>query len=653
LFGGHGCKAGTAGKAVTPPPPSAGEAFAELECQEGQSRAEPLVVDWGSDDRTDLEIAMRDGLVVAAYDCNTFRVLERCRARGGYGFAGVSRKEDVVQIAGRDELHANLPLGKAELSAVIDRGATIDVALVTVGKHRTSAFQVARTDLDGDCEGATHFVGSALVGAFAMGTGTHGEVGTVAQLFELAEVGGSSTNERKSLNRDGDLEACAAASPSDATPPAQCQSILRVELVAIVDKPPLQFDGGGGPPPPQPLPQVCPSGFVLQDGKCAAAAQAKGYRCAAEDAAECKAQCDVGNPESCHNLAILSDLGKAGGQPDAKVSTPLFEKACEGGHPPACTAVAYRLDWKTEGKRVVELLGRACDGEDAISCRVLGNDLIRGEQLPKDSGRGEQLLARACKLAERFACADLAWHLWLGNEQPKPALAVVQADCDRGNGASCAVVAGWLSRCEDGRPPGFAPGDVKVCEEFPNPDPGPATLAFERSCRAGYLGSCKGAADRHRRGKGVSTKMETVVELLELGCPIGWYACDELGRIYEEGDGVAADPKKALETYGKGCDTRYKADCFSAARVAAALGDDAQRRTRLEAGCKLDGRRSCDAWTKQLEADGRKDDAKQIFGDVCQRMLYKPYCEEYKRLGGKLPKGFKPSNHRSDKPDEF
>jgi len=650
LFGGHGCKAGTAGKAVTPPPPSAGEAMRELECQEGQSHAEPLVVDWGSDDRADLEVAMRDGVVVAAYDCNSFRVLERCRARGGYRFAGVSRKEDVVQITGRDELHANLPLGKAELSAVVDRGATIDVALVTVGKQRTGAFQVARTDLEGDCEGASHFVSSALVGAFAMGTGTRGEVGTVAQLFSVANVGGSSTNERQSLNRDGDLQACTGANPSDPAPPAQCQSILRVELVALVDTPPQQIPGGNLPPP-EPVPQVCPDGFVLQGSKCALAEGAKGYRCSPDDPGECTAQCDAGNAESCHNLAILARSGKGG--LDYQAAKPLFAKACEGGHLAACPTVAYSLDWKTEGKRAVELLGRACEGDDAVSCRVLGDELISGTELPKDTGRGEQLLTRACGLSEHYACGRLAWFQWLVHKQAKPALEVVKADCARGNGDSCSIVGGWLSRCEDGRPPGFAPGDVAVCEEYPNPDPGPATLAFEQSCRAGFVGACKVAADRHRRGKGVSTNMKTVVELLELGCPVGWYACEELGRLYEEGDGITADLDKALVAYGKGCDTRDKGDCFNAARVAEKLGDDAQRRTRLQAGCKLDSRQSCDAWTKLLEADGHKDDAKTIYGDVCQRMLYKPYCEEYKRLGGELPKGFKPSNHKPSKPDEF
>ena len=59
-----GCQAGAAGKAAGPTGPTAAGAMGELRCQEGQVRAEPLVVDWGSNDRVDLEVAMRDGVVV-------------------------------------------------------------------------------------------------------------------------------------------------------------------------------------------------------------------------------------------------------------------------------------------------------------------------------------------------------------------------------------------------------------------------------------------------------------------------------------------------------------------------------------------------------------------------------------------------------------
>jgi hypothetical protein len=278
-----------------------------------------------------------------------------------------------------------------------------------------------------------------------------------------------------------------------------------------------------------------------------------------------------------------------------------------------------------------------------MACRVLGEEFLRGDRLGKDTGRGEQLLTRACAMSERFACGRLAWFLWTERKQPKQALEVVESSCTSGNGESCSIVGGWLSRCEDGRPPGFG-HNAKGCESFPTPDAGKATLAFERSCRAGYVGACHVAADRNRRGKGVTTDMKIVLELLELGCPKGWFSCELLGKLHEEGDGVKQDLDKALDAYGKGCDANFKTDCFAAARVAEKQGKDDVRRTRLEQGCKKNSRQSCDAWTKLLEADKRTDEAKAIYGDVCNRMKYKPYCDAFKKLGG---------SGSSPNPDDF
>jgi hypothetical protein len=178
----------------------------ELECRPGQDRAEPLIVDWPSDDRTDLEIAMRDGLVVASYDCDSFRVLEACRVRGGYEFAGVSRKEDVRQFSGADELHANFPVGAAKLAAGLEREASLDLALVTIGKHRTSAWRIARAELEGDCADATHFVSSAIVGAFAMRTGTR-----VPDLSPFAAHGTEETAQLPAVTGSGEEQGSGAA----------------------------------------------------------------------------------------------------------------------------------------------------------------------------------------------------------------------------------------------------------------------------------------------------------------------------------------------------------------------------------------------------------------------------------------------------------
>ncbi|MFV8749474.1 hypothetical protein ACNOYE_02855 [Nannocystaceae bacterium ST9] len=97
-----------------------------------------------------------------------------------------------------------------------------------------------------------------------------------------------------------------------------------------------------------------------------------------------------------------------------------------------------------------------------------------------------------------------------------------------------------------------------------------------------------------------------------------------------------------------------KGDCFAAARVAETLGKTDLHKARLEKGCKHDSKLSCDAWTKLLEAEGRKDEAKAIYADVCSRMRPKDYCDAFVRLGGTLDKDFKPFPRAKDRgPDEF
>lgn len=645
------CKAGGVGEVIEPDKPTAADAVGELECSDDQSMAEPLIVDWGSDDRTDLEVAMRDGIVVASYDCNTFRVLENCKAGSGYKFAGVSRKEDVIQIVGQDELHANFPLGAAKFEAGLERSSAIDVALVTVGKHRALSVKLSRVDLEGDCDGATHFVRSAVVGAFAVGTGTHGHAAAVAEVFKLGDVGGSSTSEQQSLNRDGDLAACAAANPLDEAPPPQCQSLLRVELVALIEAP---VEGEAPTEAATTLTNVCTAeGFVWDGKKCTKESNAKGFRCNFQDAAECKTQCDLDNADSCYSLASLTLSGKAGGPSDKEAAKALYDKACNLGNLVGCSSLTFQLDWKTEGERVISLLQKACDGGRAMDCRMLGVELIRGTRLTKDLERGEKTLVGACSMGDLYACGDLASY-YLDNKQASRGLGVLQKDCEANNGVSCAKMGGWLSRCEDGRPAGMSPVEVKSCEKFPDTNANKATLAFESACRNKFYGACRTAGDRYANGKGVTADPAKAFELYTLGCPFGLGSCEGLGRSYEQGQGTTTDLTKAFEAYAKGCDLASKGDCYEAARVAKKLGNETDYRARLEKGCSKDSRRSCDELLKLLEKEKKTDEAKAIYQDVCNRRRDKPYCDAYVRLGGELPPDFKPMKPRSDRnPDDF
>src|SRR5687768_13644600 len=102
----------------------------------------PLIVDWQPEQRTDLEAAIRDGVVVVRLDDGGLKILGGCKlADGDYGYVGVVTKKEVIQLKSAQQVAANLPLTGgmlgAEIGGELSRGATLDIRLAIVGKHAT------------------------------------------------------------------------------------------------------------------------------------------------------------------------------------------------------------------------------------------------------------------------------------------------------------------------------------------------------------------------------------------------------------------------------------------------------------------------------------------------------------------------------------
>src|SRR6185503_7090834 len=98
-----GCGAGGAAEAVRPKEATAAGALGEdATCRDVSAGAEPLVVYWSADQRGDLEVAMKDGVAVVAYDCKGIKLLTDCKLDGKYGFIGMTRKEQVVRLESSD-----------------------------------------------------------------------------------------------------------------------------------------------------------------------------------------------------------------------------------------------------------------------------------------------------------------------------------------------------------------------------------------------------------------------------------------------------------------------------------------------------------------------------------------------------------------------
>lgn len=197
----------------------------------------PLIIEWPATDRASLESRLRRGPVVVRYEGCVVEVLRDCSApeagEAGYEYLGITRKSDQLTIRSADELYANMPLTAVKLEAKLAKAGELNVAMALVGNYEARRARYDISELQGRCEGATHVIAAAQVGAFEFYTGAGAEIGAGVEVEGAVGVGGRSSASREVLNTDGDAAACEASTPSDTTPPPECGALLRLELSAL------------------------------------------------------------------------------------------------------------------------------------------------------------------------------------------------------------------------------------------------------------------------------------------------------------------------------------------------------------------------------------------------------------------------------------
>lgn len=499
--------------------------------------AKPLIVDLDPDARVDLEAVMKKGVAVVAYDCASFRVLGSCRLPdSSYEYAGVSRKEQVIQMKSADDLHANLPLSSAKLGGEVQSGRSIDLALVLVGRRSTTLAKVSREDLTGPCEGATHYVQAASVGAFSMATGSLGKAAVVAEMFNYGG-GASSQSERKAMNMDGSLDACRKSEPDSETPPSECRAPLRVELLPIAGTP--VATGKVSKEEKKASAAVenpCPEGFVYSEGICTR--DAKAHLCAPTDEAECKAQCDKGSPESCFNY------GRIVARKSRAAALPFHEKACDGDVGDACAEVGWAMLPDTDGPDVLSqsraalaTLKKACAMGSALGCDRAGDVLSDEDYKVLDIAAAVRAYDRGCSLGRGVACWSLSQMYFKGKDVPqdsKKGVALLLKACQGGSADECNDLANVLTR-----------GSYGVAVDLES-----AYRANKRACELDK-DYCDYAAESALK---VGKEAEAVAHAQD-GCHAGddSEACLRLANLYTKGIGTTKDPAKAKAALEKAC----------------------------------------------------------------------------------------------------
>jgi uncharacterized protein len=539
---------GAVGEQVRPKDHTASGAsgIAAAACTGTPSLARPLVVDLEADLRVDLETAMKKGLVVVNYDCKSLHVVTGCKlSEARYDYVGVDRKETVLQLRNKDDLSVNLPFSSVKLGGEMHSGRSIDLAIVLVGQKSTTVSKVDRKALEGDCEGATHFLQNASVGAFSMATGSVGKVVVAADLFKTVGATGGSESSRHATTSDGSLEACRKSDGDLTAPPAECRAPVRVQLLPIGGTAIVETAKAGsakgekkdGDAPPVENP--CQPGYQFAGGICTRATDVA-YLCKPKDREECKAQCEKGSAESCYNYADY--MGK--GTPDADRAA-VYKKACDGGFGDGCAWYSLYARPEKWGVRVMQQwkdvrdgASKGCAMGSGVSCEFLGDILDAPVDFPDftDPTASTKAYERGCMLGDGDSCS-LASHAYRQGAgvpaNPTKAVDLLDRSCQSGANDQCADLAELLYEGTDGVPKDLARAfsiGRKACSK----DRGHCWIAMKTA---------------------IDSKQDdaTIFGLAERACTSDSEACVTLGELFQTGRGTPKDPEKARQIWAKAC----------------------------------------------------------------------------------------------------
>jgi TPR repeat protein len=511
--------------------------------------AEPFIVDWAPDKRGDVELALKRSVIAAKVTCDGVELLRDCQVEGEYLYAGMTEREELLSLRDGEDLRSKLPpsgnQSPPRLKGEFERGATVDVALAVVGKKTSSTRRVLRSDLRGECNGATHFVRSAALGAFAMQVAGPSKAKSIDDIFGRENLG-TVAAPMGAINRDGSLDACRKSQPDGDKPQGNCASPLRLELRPLMDGPVVSTEPANDSESGR---HTCPIGLApTDDGKCVNPASNLPRLCDYKEPNDCAAQCERGSMGSCAVLGRSYQIGRGVAQ-DPKKATDLLVRACKGGAPPACSRIGEILltvpDKQQDG---LQLLQKSCSAGWAEACTIAGAHLAKSRDAKVDV---LGLLRRGCSAGDAEGCWTLGTLFEQGLGVPKndaEAIRYHRLGCDGGARLGCSA---YSKALEEGK--GTSPDAVR------------AMVVLQNACDHGYSASCAELSSRYFLGKGVTRDVNRGIGLLERACEgSDPGSCVPLGMRYAQGVGVTADKTRASRYLTKACEAGLTMACEQA-----------------------------------------------------------------------------------------
>jgi len=614
------------GGPITPPLTAA----PDVQALAGQNDA-PLIIDWPANQRGNLEIAMDRGVAVVSYSKGKIQLLDDCKLDGTYGFSKFKLKEQVIAFESGDELRANLPLGGAGLAVKLDaemkRGATLEVALVMIGKRAATWASAKAEEVQGpaSCKAATHFVRGVFVGAFAMQVGAKSKASTAVEIFG-GKSGWAGDVSKSIRTTDGSIDDCRKASSDDAVKAPNCGALLNLELVAI--------DGGNADAKSIGAGSAsCPAGFVRADGQCKNKAAVKTHECKKNDWADCEEQCQLGDARSCGTLGFMLFNDRTGRR-DFNRAAEVYKKGCDGGSEFACAGVGFlHMRGKVlpqDYAKAAKLFEHACENGEPRGCNNRGSMHAEGLAGPRDYVAAVKLFQRACDTGFPLGCTNLGVFQRYGDgtpRDPKKAAASLKKSCDGDDALGCVDL-----------------GDMHVYGYVEPKER--AEALYVRACDLGAARGCLALADGYvygRFGKDAEkakSYYDQGMKLYAADCEaFDGVACSALANMYAVGRGTDKDEQKALELITRSCkDAGHMDGCVTlgGAHHHARFGlqrDAANAQTFYEKACTAGYATGCFVLAQLLEEETPNEAGTRIvelLTKACDAESF-PACNEVAR----------------------
>ena len=256
-----------------------------------------------------------------------------------------------------------------------------------------------------------------------------------------------------------------------------------------------------------------------------------------------------------------------------------------------CLLLSWAIVDAQESPSLISL-GRACEGDEGLSCHALGLRYLEGrEGAAIDELKAAEFFSRACNAGYAQGCTRLGKMINDGTAISESlAVEFFQLGCDGGDPRSCMII---------------GVGNV-IARGLPDSE----VLQDHWECEKGDGGACYRLAVEFEVGERVPQSYEKAVDLFTMACEGEVQGCMKLGELYLGEGWLERDMAKAVDFYQLACVQEDAFACYFLGEHYATIEAGEEKAIAFyRLSCALNFREGCHAFGRYYrEIEGNTEE---------------------------------------------